>query len=102
MMKRAAAGLPIVVSDRCGCARDLVRDGYSGYIVDASDLRALEHTLGTLLRDPSLCRRFGAEGRRIVARFSYEAAAEGVARAVELAVGPRRWSRACGLSASAV
>mgnify|MGYP000846376066 FL=1 len=41
-----AAGLPVIVSNECGCSLDLVRDGENGYIL--TDLRNSE-TLRTLV-----------------------------------------------------
>jgi 1,2-diacylglycerol 3-alpha-glucosyltransferase len=32
-----ACGIPVIVSDRCGCAADLVRDGVNGFIFSPSD-----------------------------------------------------------------
>lgn len=91
----AAAGLPIVVSENCGSARDLVREGHNGYVIDPRALITLERRLTELLGDPTLRRRLGQEGRRVVSSFSYEAAGGGIARAVEIAVGPERWAQAC-------
>ena len=36
-----AAGLPVLVSDRCGCAPDLVKDGVNGFTFDPSDVEEL-------------------------------------------------------------
>ena len=36
-----ASGLPVIVTDRCGCANDLVRDAGCGQIIPAGDERAL-------------------------------------------------------------
>ena len=32
-----AAGLPVIVSDRCGCAEDLVESGRNGLVFDPGD-----------------------------------------------------------------
>lgn len=44
-----AVGLPVIVSDRVGCADDLVRDGETGYIVKANCRIALQQTLLRML-----------------------------------------------------
>lgn len=36
-----ASGLPVLVSDRCGCAHDLVRDGVNGFKFDPLDVETL-------------------------------------------------------------
>ena len=41
-----AAGLPVVVSDRCGCASDLVRPGENGFAFDPCDIEQLAALLG--------------------------------------------------------
>ena len=40
-----AAGLPVIVTDRCGCAADLVRNTGTGYIVSAGNERSLAHAM---------------------------------------------------------
>ena len=36
-----AAGLPVIVSERCGCAPDLVREGVNGLTFDPCDVAEL-------------------------------------------------------------
>jgi glycosyltransferase involved in cell wall biosynthesis len=40
-----AAGLPVIVSDRCGCYEDLVIEGETGLGFDPEDIAALTHRL---------------------------------------------------------
>jgi glycosyltransferase involved in cell wall biosynthesis len=40
-----ACGLPVIVSNRCGCASDLVRDGENGFIFDPQDSSQLSSLL---------------------------------------------------------
>jgi glycosyltransferase involved in cell wall biosynthesis len=87
-------GLPIVVSDRVGCARDLVRDGINGFIVDHRDSGALADVLVRLVKDDDLRARLGRESRSMIRAWSPEAAAAGVLKAVMRAVGETRWERA--------
>ena len=37
----AAAGLPLIVSERCGCAPELVRQGVTGFLFDPYDIDAI-------------------------------------------------------------
>jgi glycosyltransferase involved in cell wall biosynthesis len=49
-----AAGLPVLVSDRCGCFEDLVQDGITGFGFDpsaVSQLTGLMVKLGTEVID---------------------------------------------------
>ena len=36
-----ASGLPVIVSNRCGCVSDLVREGYNGFVFDPNDVERL-------------------------------------------------------------
>ena len=64
LMEAAACGRPIVAYDVPGC-RETVVDGSSGILVAEGDLGALAESLRRLIRDRALCRRMGAEGRRL-------------------------------------
>lgn len=68
-----AVGLP-VVSSAIGDVRGILRDGESALLVPPGDISALASALERLVRDTSLRRRLGREGRRIaVERLSLEA-----------------------------
>lgn len=44
-----ACGLPVVGSDRCVAARELIEDGVNGYVVPVEDAKALAEKLGMVL-----------------------------------------------------
>jgi glycosyltransferase involved in cell wall biosynthesis len=88
--------LPVVVSDRVGCAADLVRDGQTGYVIDHRSTAALADRLALLVDDPALRARLGACGSELVAGWNHDVAAESVVSAVAAAVGPTRWARSAG------
>jgi glycosyltransferase involved in cell wall biosynthesis len=73
--------LPVVVSDKVGCARDLVSNGRNGFIVPAEDVGALAERIEALIESAELRERFGTESRAIVDEWSPERTAEGVASA---------------------
>lgn len=79
--------LPVLVSDKVGCARDLVRDGENGYIVPVDDVTAFAAALGRLLADEELRRAFGLRSLDLVDAWTHERAAEGVVQACLAAVG---------------
>ncbi len=87
-------GIPVVVSDKVGCASDLVHEGVNGFVVSANDPSELVDRLEALVDSPELRSRLGAASHRIVAGLTYESAAEGILRAVAAAVGPERWAAA--------
>ena len=82
-----AAGRPAVVSDRVGCAPDLVREGRTGHVVPAGDVAALGAALARLAADPARTRAMGLEARRLVAGWSMDRQAEAVEEAVCAMVG---------------
>jgi glycosyltransferase involved in cell wall biosynthesis len=79
-------GLPVVVSDKVGCAPDLVRDGWNGLLVPVGDGDALTEALDRLVRDRSVRETFGQRGRELVARYGVDACADGIIEAVRAAV----------------
>jgi glycosyltransferase involved in cell wall biosynthesis len=59
-----AAGVPVVTSNRCGMPY-MVRDGESGFLVDADDPRDAADRMRQMLADDDLRSRMGCVGRRI-------------------------------------
>lgn len=84
----AASGLPLVISDRAGCARTLVPDppGTTGFRVDPMDVEGLTRALARIASASS--ETLAAMGRRaaaVVSCWGPDRFADGVASAVELA-----------------
>ena len=81
-----ASGLPVLVSNRCGCAPDLVEEGRNGWTFDPTDLSALSAAMEKFssLANESL-NAMGQTSRALVAAWSPEAFAEGLSRAVDAA-----------------
>ena len=77
--------LPIVVSDKVGCAADLVRNAWNGFVFPAGDTDALADALGSLVASAELRAQFGQRSRELVERYSVEACAEGVLAACRAA-----------------
>jgi len=79
-----AAGLPVIVSNRCGCAADLVRDGENGFVFDPrkeDELIERLHWIDSMSGKD--LRRMGARSREIIAGYSLES----WAAKVQLAIG---------------
>jgi glycosyltransferase involved in cell wall biosynthesis len=74
--------LPIIVSDKVGCASDLVRPDENGYIVRASDPDHLMHPLRLLILDSARRREFGRRSRLVIDSWKLEDTAAGIATAV--------------------
>lgn len=81
-----AAGLPVIVSDRSGCAPDLVSRGENGFIFDPHDEEALT---ARMLQMSSGCCDLAAMGeasKRIISRWTPETFARNLTKAVEVAL----------------
>jgi glycosyltransferase involved in cell wall biosynthesis len=82
-----AAGLPVLVSTRCGCAPDLVQEGKNGFLFDPENVQELAALMVRLHRTAPDCRRdMGRRSREIIAGYSPEAFACGLAAAVRCAL----------------
>jgi glycosyltransferase involved in cell wall biosynthesis len=79
------AGLPVVVSERCGAAADLVEPGVNGQRVHPGDVPALTAALREILRDETARRKMGSESRRIVERCAPAKVAAALVEAARLA-----------------
>jgi glycosyltransferase involved in cell wall biosynthesis len=68
-------GLPAIVSDKVGCADDLVDQGDTGFVVPAGDMGALAAAMGTLAGDALLRERLGRRALEIITTRTVAAAA---------------------------
>jgi glycosyltransferase involved in cell wall biosynthesis len=93
-----ATGRPVVASATGGVA-DWLRDGSTGLLCRAGDSSDLMAKLRTLLDDPELRARMGAEGRRdVAARFTPQRHRRGLLDAYRQARA--RWSASAGAVAA--
>jgi glycosyltransferase involved in cell wall biosynthesis len=82
-----AAGLPVIVSSRCGCARDLVDDGGNGFIFEPGVPEVLAGCLAKMARlNDEQRAAMGIRSREIIRQYSPEAFAAGLEAAIECAV----------------
>jgi len=81
-------GLPTIVSDKVGCAVDLVRDGWNGLVVPAQDVGALSDALDRLVGDREIREVFGECCRKLVERYDVGSCADGIVDAILAAVAP--------------
>jgi glycosyltransferase involved in cell wall biosynthesis len=72
LLEGMAAGLPLVTTDVIGC-REVVKDGFNGFLVPRRDPAGLAAALRRLILDKPMREKFGSEGRkRAVEEFSTE------------------------------
>ena len=78
-----------MVCTRVGGIPEIVTDKSSALLVDSDDHQAMAWSLGTLLRDPALAARLGAEAHRVLLdRFRWEDRVKDYIRLFEHAAGP--------------
>ena len=81
-----ASGLPIAVSNRCGCAADLVCEGRNGWTFPPDDCAALSNILSRYSSmDQDKLRSMGEEGRNLIRAWSPERFSEALDRAARTA-----------------
>jgi glycosyltransferase involved in cell wall biosynthesis len=72
VLEAMACGLPVLVSDRCGCARDLVNPG-TGWTFSPSDRAAFCRLLGQLANVPgSSLQAMGANAAALAREYAVE------------------------------
>jgi glycosyltransferase involved in cell wall biosynthesis len=81
-----ASGLPVLLSNRCGCTADLLEAGRNGLDFDPDDSGMIAQRMFELssLAEAKI-RCFGAASKEIIARWGPQAFAEGLRHAVETA-----------------
>ncbi len=87
-------GLPIVVSDKVGCAPDLVADGLNGFIVSHADAEQAARAFARLIADAPRRQAMGRASLMRLESWSLDDEVDGFLRAIAAAVGPQRWSLA--------
>lgn len=71
-----AAGKPILVSNRVGCAYDLIKDGVNGFVFEAGNLGSLKDKLTLLLEKPDVLVEMGKESAIEIKKWTIEKQAQ--------------------------
>jgi len=85
-----ACSLPVVVSERCGCAPDLVRRGENGFAFQPDDEDGLAKILYTLSSDASLRSKMSQRSRDVINGWSLNRFVESLLAACSMARNSRR------------
>ena len=87
-----AAGLPVIVSQPCGCVEDLVEDGVNGWVVDPLDTAEITARLASLSAAGTDRAAMAERSRAIVANYGPDRFGDGLVRAIDAANrnAPRR------------
>lgn len=65
-------GLPVLVSDTCGSAHDLVMNGKNGFVFKEGDISKLKTQLEELINDKSLKESFGQQSSEKIKEYSHQ------------------------------
>lgn len=79
-------GLPVIVSDRVGCHRDLIGDHNTGIVFKSGASGSLARALAGLAASPDAARRLGHNAQKLIQAYSTEQNAMGVREAVASAL----------------
>ena len=86
-----AAGLPVLVSERCGSSFDLVREGRNGFTFDPYDVQAIAEAIERITAPGCDRLAMGRESRQIIAGWGLDRFAAGFEAAAKAALArPKR------------
>ena len=81
-----ASGLPVLVSNRCGGAADLVKDGENGWTFDPTNEEQMADLMLKIASDEARRMQMGLRSHEIIAEWGPDRFASGVKAAVEAAL----------------
>jgi glycosyltransferase involved in cell wall biosynthesis len=81
-----ASGLPVIVSNRCGCVPELVGEGVNGFTFNPDDAGQLGELMLRLSKESQLP-AMGDVGRNIISDWGIERFGQGLSAAAEQAMG---------------
>jgi glycosyltransferase involved in cell wall biosynthesis len=73
-------GMPVIVSENCGCAEDLVKNDVNGFTFDPGRQQELESALRFFINNPEHIRTMGNESLKLIAPFSSKIVASEMAK----------------------
>lgn len=76
LVEAAAAGLPVICTDRCGSAVEVVREGYNGLTIPAHDPEALTRAMLTMHHRYADLPVWGARSQHLAAPYAADLWAE--------------------------
>ncbi len=81
-----SCGLPVIVTNVAGCARDLVKDGWNGCVIPPANSAQLSIAMDRLAGNSELRRQMGIRSRQIIQEYSPNAWTDGMAMAFNAAL----------------
>ena len=84
-----ACGLPVLVSNRCGCAVDLVRDADTGFTFDPFNTEQMADLMSRCSKTPGDLVDMGKAAQTMISNWGLDRFAGGLMQAVEKSVKPQ-------------
>lgn len=75
-------GLPVIVSETCGSAHDLVENGKNGFVFKEGAIDDLKASLDTICGDASLRLNFGLSSENKIVKFCHQQTVTNIAKAL--------------------
>lgn len=86
-----ASGLPVLVSNRCGCAVDLVKDGENGWTFDPTNQEQIADLMLRISSDEDARARMELRSREIISEWGPDCFASGLTEALQASsIAPRK------------
>lgn len=73
--------LPIILSDKVGCAEDLCLEG-NGYVYKMGDVNSLSEHIDFLAKNPNIAKEKGAKSGEIIKNYSYSTIIENLIQSI--------------------
>jgi glycosyltransferase involved in cell wall biosynthesis len=81
-----ASGLPVLVSNRCGCATDLVKEGENGWTFDPTNEEEMADLMVRISSDEEQRKGMGSKSQEIIVNWGPVRFAKGIESAVKAAL----------------
>jgi len=85
-----ASGLPVLISEHCGCASDLVESGRNGFTFNPYDVVALTNLMLKIASDECDREAMGRASREIISHWTPNTFAKGLMNAAQVAMDAPR------------
>jgi glycosyltransferase involved in cell wall biosynthesis len=71
-----ACGMPVIVSEKCGCAPDLVQNGKNGISINPYDGKSLTDALNFFIENPTKIEVMGRVSKEIIEEYTPQKVAQ--------------------------
>ncbi|MFT3980965.1 MAG: glycosyltransferase family 4 protein [Ferruginibacter sp.] len=81
-----ASGKAVIVSDKCGCAADLVQENVNGWLFRANDAAGLTNVIRSVPLRKDVLAAMGNAGQKMISRYSFRQIAEAIETTVQVTI----------------